>query len=52
MEGLVTQAREVVGQLEDRLPRGFPERVYTAIRAGVQRQAERFEQTLAGSTEG
>ena len=50
MERLVTKAREVVGQLEDRLPRGFPERVYTAIRAGVQRQAERFEQTLAGST--
>lgn len=49
MERLLTKAREVVGQLEDRLPRGFPERVYTAIRAGVRRQAERFEQTLAGS---
>ena len=48
MEGLVTKARKVVDQLEGRLPRGFPERVYTAIRAGVRRQVERFEQTLAG----
>lgn len=52
MEALVATARGAMEQLEARLPKGFPDRVYTTIRAGVRRQAERFEQTLAGSNAG
>jgi serine/threonine-protein kinase HipA len=48
MQQLVAMAPGAMEGLEARLPRGFPERVYTTIRAGVVRQARRFEQTLSG----
>ena len=48
MQQLIAEAPRAMDRLEDRLPRGFPERVYTAIRQGVHRQAKRFVQTLVG----
>lgn len=46
MQRLVVMAPAAMERLESRLPKGFPERVYGAIRDGVAGQARRFEQTL------
>jgi serine/threonine-protein kinase HipA len=48
MREFVRLAPWAIDQLEDRLPRGFPERVFAEIRQGVHRQGRRFEQTLGG----
>jgi len=42
MEAFVASAEPVVKRLEGRLPRHFPERVYTTIRDGVKKQSDRF----------
>jgi hypothetical protein len=48
MQQLIAVALRAIDRLEDGLPRGFPERVYMAIRQRVHRQAKRFEHTLVG----
>jgi serine/threonine-protein kinase HipA len=47
MQSLVESASPTLERIERRLPRGFPERVYEKIRAGVQIQVRRFVQTAA-----
>jgi len=45
MQSFVEAASAALERVEMRLPRAFPERVYTAIRDGVGAQVQRFTQT-------
>ena len=47
MQTLVAQTSAAFERIEARLPPGFPERVYTRIRAGVSNQSRRFADTAA-----
>jgi hypothetical protein len=47
MQMLIEVAPAAVDRLEQRLPAGFPERVYRTIRSGVRAQARRFKQSIA-----
>ena len=47
LQSFVESAPAALERVEKRLPRAFPERVYTAIRDGVRGQARRFAQTLS-----
>jgi serine/threonine-protein kinase HipA len=46
MQAFVGSAPAALERAEKRLPRAFPERVYTTIRDGVRAQAQRFAQTI------
>jgi serine/threonine-protein kinase HipA len=46
MQSFIESAPEAVDRLEKRLPRAFPERVYTSIRNGVRAQGQRFAKTI------
>jgi serine/threonine-protein kinase HipA len=45
MQSLVGSAAPAMESLQQRLPSGFPERVYSTIRAGIFRQSQRFRET-------
>lgn len=47
MQTLVAQTSAAFERIEARLPPGFPQRVYTQIRAGVSNQSRRFADTAA-----
>jgi len=49
MQSFVESAPGAIDRLGDRLPRGFPERVYTTVKKGVRTQAQRFAQTMSSS---
>ena len=46
MQSLVESVVPAIESLEHQLPTGFPERVYSTIRAGILRQSQRFQQTM------
>jgi serine/threonine-protein kinase HipA len=46
MQSLIEGAVPAMESLHHRLPSGFPERVYSTIRAGILRQSQRFQQTF------
>jgi len=48
MQSLVESAPAALERVKERLPRAFPERVYTTIRDGVRAQVERFTKTIGG----
>jgi serine/threonine-protein kinase HipA len=48
MQSFVESAPAALERVEKCLPRAFPERVYTTIRAGVRAQTQRFAKTLGG----
>jgi serine/threonine-protein kinase HipA len=48
MQAFVESAPAALARVEKRLPRAFPERVYTAIRDGLRAQVQRFAQTTGG----
>jgi len=47
IQELVERAPGAIDRLQEHLPREFPERVFTTIRAGIRDQARRFKQTNA-----
>ena len=47
MQSFVESASPALERIGRPLPRGFPERVYEKIRAGVEIQVRRFVQTAA-----
>jgi serine/threonine-protein kinase HipA len=48
MQALAESAVQAIDRVEAKLVAGFPERVYSSIRAGIRSQARRFAQTLPG----
>ena len=48
MQALAESAVQAIDRVEAQLVAGFPERVYSSIRAGIRSQARRFAQTLPG----
>jgi len=46
MQSLVEESVPAMDRLAQHLPAGFPERVYSTIRAGILRQSQRFQQTM------
>jgi serine/threonine-protein kinase HipA len=46
MQALIEAATFAMDGVEKRLPRDFPDRVYSRIKAGVRRQVRRFAQTM------
>jgi serine/threonine-protein kinase HipA len=47
MQALIEAAPDALARLETRLPRGFPERVFAKIHAGVLKQSRRFLDTAS-----
>jgi serine/threonine-protein kinase HipA len=47
MQSFVEAAGSALDRVEKLLPRAFPERVFTTIRAGVRHQAQRFAQMIS-----
>jgi serine/threonine-protein kinase HipA len=45
MQALIEAAPDALARLAARLPKGFPERVFSRIRAGVIKQCRRFRET-------
>lgn len=49
MQSFVESAPSALERLGDRLPRGFPERVYATVQMGIRAQVQRFMQTIPSS---